>query len=271
MVILGACKADHSLGDMAPDSGPDLSSAAAEMPPAQAQADTSVQTALNSAPDARQVGTLGPVQSWTGYIELHQFKSGSDTIKLSFAADSFGQVVGQVILGNGTAPPPATDPNVGYPEGKIDLFSGIEGFPYSMLNGNFAANRLRFTLQGLEPWGGWCALQTPVADSDTCLPQWMSNSDGNQNQCFLVNPVDGYGDAAPDPGLMVSVDCGKLILCNEARVCQCSTSSCGLNQSEAENKTTSFDIAVSNGTASGSMQGSLGGSDIHNVHFTKDP
>jgi hypothetical protein len=113
------------------------------------------------APDARVIGPITQAQtSWTGYIENYQFPSGSDVITFTFAADSSGQVVGSVVLGNGTPPAPATDPNVGYPPTlPATGYDGswTEGFPYSMVSGLSTATRLRFTIFSFELWSGWCA------------------------------------------------------------------------------------------------------------------
>jgi len=125
----------------------------------------------------------GPT-SWTGYIENYQFPSGSDVIRFTSTVDSSGQVMVTVFLGNGTPPPPATDPNVGYPPGlategmMLDSASNYwsEGFAYSMTSGTFQPQRLRFTINNYQLWSGWCALQKPIDDSGMCLPAWGGGS-----------------------------------------------------------------------------------------------
>jgi hypothetical protein len=262
----GGCDANHSLGQISRDSGPDV----AGQYVAQLSVDASASQQVSV--DAQAIGPLGPVQSWTGYVENYQFPSGSDTIRFSFASDPSGQVVGHVIFGSGNSPPPATDPDVGYPDEKdTGLYSQVEGFPYTMVDGNFAANRLRFTFQGFEPWTGWCALQTPALqppnDSGVylCIPGWNGLMDPNSNYCALSNP---------NGGTMV-VDCAKMELCMRP-VCICSATSCRVTLPEdlwppsgdSIAPTASFDLALSGSSASGSIQGAL--SD-HNVHFTQDP
>ena len=215
-------------------------------------------------------GPLGQYPtSWTGYIENYQFASGSDAINFTFALDSTGQVVGTVVLGNGTPPPPATDPNVGYPAnlpdpmgiGALDPATGYwaEGFAYSMANGIFSPQRLRFAIRNFELWSGWCALQTPVDDSGMCLPNWggSSTGEGTSSQCYQQNPANGQNTV---------VDCGKFNLCVVSRVCLCvSTTACVFDPNGGT--PASFDLAISGNTANGSVTGIIG--DRANVHFTQ--
>ena len=296
LVILGACKADHTLGSVGLDSGADEVNADTGAPSVALDTSTDISSAVpdTSAPtyadaqssafseaggtaetppsgglDASASGTLGPVQSWTGYVENFQFPSGSDAIKVSFAYDPSGQVVGQVILGSGTPPPPATDPNVGYPTGYIGynvLFADTEGFPFSIVGGSFASHRLRFATEGTEFWSSWCALQTPPADgSDGCLPNFVSATFG-ADSCSITTAN----------GAMSAVDCTKWYLCegmvgfSSASVCLCTPTGCIPRPGRS---TLSFDMFLADDTASGSVSGYLGTAtdDTHNVHFTKDP
>jgi hypothetical protein len=215
-------------------------------------------------PDA---GTVTPTESWTGYIENFQFSSGSDAVKISFTADAAGHLVGTVKLGNGTPPPPPTDPNVGYPAdlvGPGPLIIGpanyvAEGFSYSMLDATISGRRLQFRVGLWELWRDWCALQTPVDTSGGCLPNWGSMISGDGKSCALGNPNTGQYEP---------VDCGKLVLCGGiSMTCRCDagTSSCTVDESSGG---ITFDISMSAGLADGSVAG-LGTE--HNAHFTKDP
>ena len=276
MVMLGACKTDHDIGAVAQDSGPDVVDTQDTV--SLATADTSsvsfadtqtaygpevvaeTQTPPNNGSDGGS-GALGPVQSWTGYVENYQFPSGSDAIKLSFATDSAGNVAGHVVLGNGVPPPPATDPNVGYPPGEQMFSLGdrpMEGFVYSIVAGTLASNRLRFAYDDVEPWAGWCALQSPPSDgSGLCLPNAASTAIPDSNgvyTCFL-NEVSSE----------TVVDCGKLSLCLQWQTCSCAAAGC--TASYTDGGTTRFDMFVAGDTASGSVDGLSGG----NVHFTRDP
>jgi hypothetical protein len=203
----------------------------------------------------------GPTQSWTGYVENFKFGSGSDRIKLSFAIDGAGEVLGTVTFGNGMAPPPATDPNVGYPPGMETTQTMpaeyLEGPAYGIKTGSLAANRLRFTIDMVDLWSDWCKLQTPPVDgSDLCVPNWGGESLPGHTVCYLYSPS---GDKVP-------IDCVKWDLCFMSRICKCSPAGCAVNYEESGYKL-SFDVFLANGTGSGSMTGTFG---EHNVHFTKD-
>jgi hypothetical protein len=248
VVAVTACNNDHSLGLLDPEetSQPAQPDALAALP---------TDAGTPTEPDARVLGPLGPVESWTGYIENYQFQSGSDAIKLSLAYDPEGQVAGTVLFGNGTPPPPATDPNVAYPVGfgyGSSLYLPTEGFTFSVVTGSLAANRLRFSVNAMDPWADWCALQPAPADgSGGCLPNWSAG--GGPEGCWQNSPS----------GAKVMVDCGKLTLCTLYEVCACSPSGC-----HAGDLPVSFDVFVDNGSASGSVMGGMIGG---NVHFTENP
>ena len=94
LAMVGGCDHQFGIGTLEPDAGVAMSG----------------QDAANDG----GVGLQGPT-TWTGYVEGYQFPSGSNAIRLAFAIDSYGQVAGMVFFGDGPPPPPATDPNVGYP------------------------------------------------------------------------------------------------------------------------------------------------------------
>jgi hypothetical protein len=207
---------------------------------------------------------IGGSQSWTGYIENYQFRSGSDAVRFAFATDATGAVTGTVILGNGTPPPPATDPNVGYPPGYGAQNGGptqiggptyvAEGYVYTMRNATLDGARLRFGVALRELWHDWCALQTPIPGSSNCLPNWGGMS--SPNGCAQTNPTTGE---------VVPVDCGKFALCfGISDVCLCDASACKANDS---NPDIGFDVSIVNDRADGSVAGYAN----NNVHFTKDP
>jgi len=252
LLILGGCNADHSIGQVDQDTGPNLSNVDAAAGTVQAGP---------SIPDAAVIGPLGPSQSWTGYIENYQYSYGSDIVHFTFATDSTGQVVGTAVLGSGSPPAPATDPNVEYPPGYTaqggSSTAWVQGFSYSMTNGSLSSGRLRFTLQDYELWAGWCALQTPFDDSGMCLPNWGGTC--ANGKCTLTNPANGQK--------LTNVDAGKWSLCSVVRVCLCSTTTCVANL-WGGGLWASFDMVISGKDASGSTAGALGD---HNVHFTQDP
>ena len=240
-ILWVGCDNNHLLG--AVDGGPNQSNDAG-LPPAG---------------DASNDGAIVmPVQSWTGYVENYQFTSGSDAVKISFAVDPAGNLIGAVILGNGTPPPPATDPSVGYPPGLFSypdeawgaLTYVAEGYAYPMHNGTLDGQRLRFGVDLQDLWRDWCALQTPLPGSSGCLPNWAG-----------MATVDTCAQTNPTTGEIVPVDCGKFGLCQLTMMCVCDASGCQLQDHGA---TMMFDISINNNRADGSM-------DANNVHFTKDP
>ena len=210
----------------------------------------------------------GPT-SWTGYIENYQFPSGSDVIKFTSTVDSAGQVKVTVFLGNGTPPPPATDPKVGYPPALRTLaMNGMmppdndywaEGFAYSVASGTFSGQRLRFTIKNSQLWSGWCALQKPVDNSGMCLPEsWPARGCDESHQCSMMNYATGQ---------VIQVDLAAFNLCLSYRVCACSTTACDSDPSSGI--AASFDLAVIGPAADGSVVGLI--SERANVHFTLDP
>jgi hypothetical protein len=248
-ILFVACDVDHSLGNADLDaSGQDGSQSVAD-------------ASTPSTTDPQTSGTTGAAQSWTGYVENYQFGSGSDRIKLVFTADANGQIAGTVTFGNGIAPPPATDPDVGYPPGLngTTTMPGeyLEGPAFTIKSGSLQSNRLRFTIDPIELWTGWCALQTPVDGSSICVPNWGGSSNATHTDCKLVDPS----------GAEVPIDCVKWDLCLMSMICLCSPTGCVVNSEDSGYKT-SFDVFLANGTASGSMSGNVFGD--HNVHFTRD-
>jgi len=219
-------------------------------------------------PTSGQDGSI-VAESWTGYIENYMFPSGSDAVHISFVTDGAGQVSGFISLGNGTPPPPPTDPNVGYPadllQQAFDVTSAsrsyvAEGFAYSMHAGTFIGGRLRFRQEGGDVWRDWCAIQTPAGTSGRCLPNAGFMISGDHMSCGL------YDSATQQ---YTPVDCGKLALCGGlGSVCRCDTQACTLDENAGSGRTT-FDITFDGLRASGSTSGQLG--DDRNVHLTKDP
>jgi hypothetical protein len=214
-------------------------------------------------------GTLGAPQGWTGYIENRKFTSGSDAIALKFATDAKGTVAGTIIFGMGTPPPPASDPNVGYPSNLLagsfnfgpELGSGYvaEGYSYSFDGGSFDGHRLRFAVNTTQLWTGWCAIQTPASDgSGGCLPNWG----------FMANPMaNTCAQFEPNTNKAVPVDCGKLFLCSgPGSVCACGAKTCGISTSGFGSAT--FDVFLTDATASGSASFPTWGT--NNVHFVKN-
>jgi len=252
-LLAGACSSTHLLGSV--DGG--------QMGTGGAGGTTISQGAAFMPYDAGFPGDvlgLGEVQSWTGYIENYQAaRAPTDVINLSFASDPNGVVVGSMTFGTGAPPPPATDPNVGYPPG-VGLPIGqpyiAVGFPYTMANGSLVGQRLRFNVRPAELWTGWCELQVPSDDGGFCVPNWGYSTTGDFHTCTMMNPVTHQ---------TVAVDCAKLFLCTPpAWVCTCSSTTCLPN---FVNGDVSVDVTLADTTASGSLADEIDG----NIHLTKDP
>lgn len=209
-----------------------------------------------------KAGPLGPSQSWTGYLEQATFSSGSDQAKLTFAEDANGIVAGTIVFGMGTPPPPATNPNVGYPVG-VSGHHGLseepggyvaEGYSYTFDGGTLETHRLRFNVNMAQLWAGWCALQTQAdGGSSACVPNWPESTDGQS--CWLTNPNNNQ---------MTMYDCGKVVLCGDMGMCVCTASGCTFDQMGTYSS--SFDLFMNGDALSGSARGAGGGT----YHFVRD-
>lgn len=216
--------------------------------------------------DGGPTGAAGsglPVRNaaWSGYVESYMFPSGSDKLALTLATDSSG--AGVITFGDGTPPVPATDPNVGYPPVSADALElhppsefVAEGHPYGIADASLVASRLRFTVDLVQLWAGWCALQTSPDGNGLCVPNWSGTIDIGRNECSLDDPSSGQP---------VPFDCGKVVLCKISPPCECPPSgTCRLATNLGR---VSFDIFVTGDAANGSMSGSLAD---HNVHLMKN-
>ena len=208
---------------------------------------------------------------WTGYIENHQFPSGSDVLNLVLAKQADGSSGGTLVFGMGTPPAPPTDPNVAYwPQGGgggSGRGALIEGFRYSLHAFSFDGTRLRFGMEPYEIYKAWCDLQTttydwapvvpPIPWSGGCMygcaPNWPASPTPNMpNTATLSNPNGG-------PSLVV--DFGKLGQCDLYPVCSCWASGCTVPLDQPQ---LHLDMQVTAGRLDGSI--SLNGN--YNVHFT---
>ena len=213
----------------------------------------------------------GPlVGTWNGYVEAFAFRSGSDRIRFVIEEhdETAGAVAGSVVLGQGTPPPPATDPDVGYLVGTGcdgSLETVYEGAVYTLLDGRLEERRFRSGYDPYDLWTGWCELQTPRSFGTpgdmgyACLPNWGGGSTGCGSpdpECYLNNP---------DTGIPEIVDCGKMTLCNHEMVCVCTADGCTVSSGRGR---TSFDIALDGEFADGTVTGDWG---THNVRLEREP
>ncbi len=218
-------------------------------------------TSLDAAVSGSEAGDrAGDV--WDGYIESLTFPSGSDQVHIVFdSATGDGPRTGIVVFGMGTPPPPATDPNVGYPPGvmwispstMLTLFGQPwEGFAYPILHGSVSGARVQLTVSPGSLWETWCELQTPVPQASSgygCLP--VTGGVEDPTGCLYTDPSTGAA---------VSVDCGKFFLCTH-RVCTCDMNRCTADTTHQ----VAFDFHVSGDAGDGSVMLDT----LHSVHVTR--
>lgn len=216
---------------------------------------------------------------WTGYIENHQFPSGSDVLNLALAKQADGSPGGTLVFGMGTPPAPPTDPNVGYWPSAAGGGSGrgalVEGFQYSVHVLSFDGTRLRFGVEPYEVYKGWCDLQTTTYYSTAVTTPWLGG-------CPYGCAPDGYASPAPNMpgtatvtnpngGQAVLIDFGKLSECTLYNVCSCWAAGCTVPLDQPQ---LHLDLQVTAGRLDGSIlesSKSLGGGSLngnYNVHFT---
>lgn len=166
---------------------------------------------------------------WQGYAEAHEFTLGSDRMLLTI--DDAGE--GYAVFGEGAAPPPATNPDAGYPEDMDPLqlvtqMSEFEGgVRYPLHDVIVQDRRIRSSMSMNDLWQDWCRLQQPVrvletdstSDDYALMPYNYSAKHGDV--CILL-------DSAGTP--RGQVDCEKLLL-HESRVCICAATTCEPNLS----------------------------------------
>jgi hypothetical protein len=211
-----------------------------------------------ASPDAGETAGVGG--EWVGYVESYHFPSGSDQLRLTLDTSVPGVVTGSIAFGAGDPPPPATDPEVGYPPGVdwvmwgIDYRQPYEGARYELHEVQLDPGRLQLKIAPSELWSDWCALQTPILWSDDfygCLPNYGGGMDNGV--CYL----------APPEGDRIIVDCGKQSLCWGDSVCRCTADSCVADGQLL----VAFDLVVGDGTLDGSTTGMQYGTP--RVHLTR--
>ncbi len=150
-------------------------------------------------------------------------------------------VLGLVTFGDRDPPPPAVDPEVGYPPGfasdpdAYDLacpgMGYLDGFPYSIRNGRFDQNgRFTFRIAVKELYQTWCSLQTSynvngysctpplnLVDHLACGDQWSSR--------FGLEPPP---HSVPIEDHECPIDLGKFVLCTYDLYgpCNCNDQGC---------------------------------------------
>lgn len=162
--------------------------------------------------------------TWTGYFENYQFRSGSDSLVLTFGKDAQGQGTLRVVLGEGVPPAPPTDPTKRWPASlDFDVFSGaaqLEGFEYPAHEVRWQGQRLTFKLAVAEAWTPWCSLQTSYKLLEgtgdygyNCVPG--NGGSYSENECY-----------ASDWGMNTRVPCDQFHMCSGG-YCTCNATGCG--------------------------------------------
>ena len=157
------------------------------------------------------------IGQWVGRIENYQFPSGSNLVHLFIEGADDKSFCGSVTFGVGPLPPPATNPDVGYPPGvDIQLLHSTpawhgpyEGFNYRLSQATVSGNDIRYTIYTREAWKSWCVLQASYPENRyfRCMPNGIgemsreAGADGGA-ECALV-----------DSSNRTVIDCDKLILC----------------------------------------------------------
>jgi hypothetical protein len=187
-------------------------------------------------------GTLSPlVGTWNGYIENGQPPWDQLTLTINGASVD-GGVCGTLVVGAGPPPPPATDPNVGYPPSQGGFgggSAGVSGARLTLLMGTTDGARVRFSVAQAETWRSWCQLQPSFnnGQSCACLPPFSTAMFGPSGCTF--------GAASST----FTVDCGKLQLCSPPQsACACNASGCDASNEQSDD----FDLRFSGDMGEGS-------------------
>jgi hypothetical protein len=159
---------------------------------------------------------------WIGYTEGHEFWAGSDRVRITL--DENGE--GTLEVGDSPPIPPATNPDVGYPDTEPknspeDLISPavmlLSGFSYTVNEATVEERRLRLEIDLYELYTDWCEMQTPYPVESTygCLPGTSGGFDAGR--CYKDDPETGEPFYA---------DCAKIGMCAPGRICSCTAEAC---------------------------------------------
>jgi hypothetical protein len=164
---------------------------------------------------------------WTGYIEHHQFPSGSDKILLVLAQDGTGTVT----FGEGELPPEILNPDLIQPMGYggYSWSETQEGHPYPLYRVEVTGDRLRFVTRTGELFGPWCRMQMPY-DWGMCQHSCIERHQGGallEEGCFI-------SPGSYDLSTREEVSCAVFVLCGGGGACECTAESCDFNASAGD-------------------------------------
>ena len=196
------------------------------------------------------------IGQWVGRIENYQFPSGSNLVHLLIEGADDTSFCGSVTFGVGPLPPPATNPDVGYPPGAdIQLLRSTgawnapyEGFNYRLSAAVVSGNDIRSTIYTREAWKSWCVLQAPHLMENgffRCMPKGIGEISREAG-------ADGAAECAlVDSSNRTVIDCNKLLLCGgipgSDSACQCNAAGCMPHVLPTGDVTARFDGAVLRG------------------------
>ena len=163
-------------------------------------------------------------QVWEGNTLDFFFNPQNDKWRIEFdGKDASGRLCGTAtyIAAGQEAPPPATDPDAGYPPSHDPMKMGVgrgpvPGVTYSIIQGAEMGGVVHFRISASELWKDWCALQVPAAKSNGygCIGGDGWSSDGVN--CWIENADGTKQTYAYD----------KCVLCTPPSVCTCNAKSC---------------------------------------------
>ena len=186
-------------------------------------------------------------KTYDGYVLGKTWTSGSNRIRITFAAATDGTVYGNVVFGDDPLLSPPSDPTVGYPPGLMgDVQAGLDGpvehFAFSILSGVQQGSRVTFGIDTQQLWKSWCELQTTDYNG-SCLPP------GTTNLCPGADAGSGSCCLFPPDGGAIPMDCEYIQLCSWGGPCSCSSSGCSVDM----NPNVSFDLQLSGNAVDGAI------------------
>jgi hypothetical protein len=190
--------------------------------------------------------------SWVGYIENFAFPSTSDAVTMTISQGAQTGLVGHVAVGQGSGVLPDLSAIIAAGNGgEYDvLTTPVEGFSYTMMNGQVSGSRLVFDIAPAEAWGSVCSAQTPFPGTHTCASTGWGAPDSS-GKCLTTLNCQDY-----------LIDCAALFTCSYA--CRCDDTHCFFDSSA---NLVHFDVAYRSPYLDGSVAG-LPGNPVFNVHFS---
>jgi hypothetical protein len=213
-------------------------------PAAACTRDTPLPTWPNAS-DCTADSSLTIAGTWHGTVDNATAPFDGATLVIS-GRDANGHVCGTYTAGTAAAPPPVSNPNVGYPTpdsyGDVNA-QPVDGAPLSLLKASLVGSRLSFYYAVAEARRGWCQKQrsydAPLGSGTCrCLPPWEAFKNG-PTDCALIDPNGGNH----------TVSCGQQSHCT-GLYCACNSTGC-----DATQDTTLVDLTFDGDNAVGSVAG----------------